>query len=185
MAAKGMSNLGMGDAFEPFALGMQLVGGAVGARGAYAKSKADKAAYGYQADVMDTNATIEHEASKDALRRGQTSVVNSELKTRQLKGEQTARMAANGVDLSTGSPLNILTDTDFMGANDATVLAMNAAKEAWGHDVRAMNDTSNAEMLRRRAGMESPGMAAGTSLLTTGGQVASRWYSTRNPYLGG
>lgn len=162
-------------------IGAQIAGGFTTAGAAASKSISDRAAYNIQAAATSTNAALERAAAADALRRGQTAVINSELKTRQLKGQQVAEFAARGISLSEGTPLNILSDTDLMGANDANVLALNAAKEAWGYDVRAGNDEANARLLRSRADMESPKRAAITSLLTSAGSVASKWYATRNP----
>lgn len=176
MASKDLSSV-----FEPVALGAQVGGGLVSAGAAASKSIADRAAYNIQATATENNAALEHAAASDALRRGQVSVVNSQLRTNQVKGQQIAALAANGVALGEGSPLDILTTTDLTGINDADVIAMNAKKEAWGYDLRAANDEANAKLLRMRAGMENPGRAAGTSLLTSAGTVASKWYSTRNP----
>lgn len=176
-----MSSKGLSDVFEPLALGVQTGGAFLTAGAAAAKSTADKAAYGIQATATENNAALEHAAAIDAIRRGQVAQATSQLKTRQLKGNQIATMAAHGLDLGEGSPLDILTDTDFMGEVDAGIIAANASKEAWGYDVKAANDKSNAALLRSRAEMESPGRAAATSLLTSAGTVASKWYSTRNP----
>lgn len=178
----------MSDVLEPIALGASSAGAILSSGAAYAKSEADRAAFETQATATANNAALERAAASDAIRRGQVATVNSGLRARQIKGQQIATMAANGVALDEGTPLNILTDTDLMAANDANVIAMNATKEAWGYNVRAGNDEANAELLRRRAEMESPGRAAATSLLTSAGTVASRWYSTRHPYgdvLGG
>lgn len=171
----------LGESLEPLAMGTQVAGGVMAAGAAASKSIADRAAYNIQATATENNATLEHAAAGDAIRRGQVAQVGSELRTRQVKGAQIAGMAANGVDLGSGSPLNILSDTDLTGINDVNVIAMNAAKEAWGFNLRASNDESNARLLRARAAMESPVRAAGTSLLTSAGTVASKWYSTRNP----
>jgi hypothetical protein len=172
----------MGDVLEPIALGASGAGAIMSAGGAYSKSAADRSAYETQSTALSNNAELECAAAGDAIRRGQTAQVNAALRARQVKGQQIAAMAANGVALDEGTPLNILTDTDLTAANDANVIAMNAAKEAWGYNVRAGNDEANAALLRRRAEMESPGRSAATSLLTSAGTVASRWYSTRHAY---
>ncbi len=171
----------LGESLEPAALGLQVAGGIASGGAAASKSIADRAAYNIQAAATESNADLERAAAGDAIRRGQVASVNSQLRTNQVKGAQIAGMAANGVDLGSGSPLNILTDTDMTGINDTNIIAMNAAKEAWGFNVRAGNDDANAKLLRVRAAMESPSRAAGTSLLTSAGTVASRWFSTRNP----
>lgn len=177
-----MDGKGMEDFAQSTAPVLEGAGMVTAAASAYAKSAADRAAYDTQATVADNNSALAKLQASDAIQRGQTAEVNSELKTRQLQGHQAAMMAANGVDLSSGSPLNILSDTEFMGANDAGVIARNAAREAWGYNVQAQNYSSNANLFRERADMESPDRAAATSLLTDGGQVARRWYSSRHPY---
>lgn len=157
-------------------LGAQAAGGVAAAYGAYSKSKAEKTAYTMQAQVADNNKKYAGWQAEDALRRGQKATVAQQLKTRQLKGAQIARMAENGIDLGEGSALNILTDTDYMGAIDANTITDNAAKEAWFYRAQSQNYGSNADLLRYRANSEnSTGAAAGT-LLTSAGSVASRWY---------
>lgn len=175
------SEVSTSDTVGAVSLGLQTAGAVTSAGAAASKSISDRTAYQMQAAAMGTNAMLEHAAAADATRRGQTAVFNSELKTRQLKGQQVTDFAARGIDVGEGSPLNIISDTDLMGANDATILAANAAKEAWGFNLRADNDTANAALLRSRADMESPSRAATTSLLTSAGTVSSRWYATRHP----
>lgn len=175
----------MSSVAEPVALGAQVAGGLVSAGAAASKSIADRAAYDIQATAASTNANLDRAAAGDAIRRGQVASVNSDLRYNQIKGTQIATMASNGVSLAEGSPLNILTTTDLTRQNDADVISMNAQKEAWGYNVRAANEDSNAGLLRMRAGMENPTRAAGTSLLTSAGAVASKWFSARHPGYGG
>lgn len=154
----------------------QAAGGAAAAYGAYSKSKAEKTAYDIQAQVADNNKQYANWQAEDAIRRGQKSAVATQLKARQLKGSQIASFASRGIDLGEGSALNILTDTDYMGAIDSNTVMDNAAKEAWMYRTQASNYGSNADLLRYRAKSTSGyGEAAGT-LLTTAGSVASRWY---------
>ena len=46
-------------------------------------------------------------------------------------------MAANGVDLSSGSPLDILGDTAMYGELDALTIRSNAEREAYGYRVQS------------------------------------------------
>jgi len=79
------------------------------------------------------------------------------------------------VALDSGSALNILEDTDYMGEQDALTVRNNAAKEAWAYRNQAAGALSDSSMLQSRANAESPGMAGFSSLLTSAGSVASRW----------
>lgn len=152
---------------------LQLAGAGLGAVSAYSNSKS---AYKAQAQVAQNNAIIAGWQADDALARGDRQATEVGRKTRQLKGRQRAAMAANGVDLGTGSALEILTDTDYFGAIDANATRDNASKEAWAIRNQAQGFTYEAGMAKARAGAESPLLSAGTSLLTSAGRVADRWY---------
>jgi hypothetical protein len=182
MSSKDMGDIGK--IVDVAAPSVQAYGAVAAGAGAYAKSQADQAAYTTQAAVADNNSQLSRLQASDAITRGQTAQVTSQLKTRQLMGRQAAAMSANGVSLAEGSPLNILSDTEFMGANDATIIANNAAKEAWGYNLQAENSANNAEMLRHRAAAENPGRAFQSSLLNSFGTVASRWYGARHNLAG-
>ena len=167
------------DVMQPLALSAGVSGGVLSTVGAYNKSVADRAAFETQAGVASANAVLDDARARDAVTRGQGDVARSDLRTRQLKGEQVASLAARGLDLSYGSPLNILTDTDLMGASDSAIIAANAAKEAWGHRVSETNNRANSELYARRARAESPFRSATTSALTSAGAVASSWYNSK------
>lgn len=171
---------GLGDIVGGLAPAVETAGVLMSGTAAYNKTTADNTAYAMQASVANQNAAMANANASDAITRGQTAVVNSELRTRQLQGTQAAQMAANGVDLGSGSPLSILSDTQFMGGNDATVIQNNALKEAYGYQVQAANYTSNADLLTYRANSNSPTTSAETALLTGAGSVASRWYGVRH-----
>lgn len=165
-------------------VGAQALGGGMAVIGAYNKSKAEKYAAEYQAQVQANNAQLAQWKAQDAITRGQTEVARQQLKTRQLKGAQRASMAARGIDLGEGSALNILTDTDLMGAVDANTLADNASKEAWALRNEAAGASANAGLLRDRAGSVNPFMDAAGTALTAGGAVASSWYKLNKDNMG-
>lgn len=170
MGAQSMGAVGMG---------LQTAGAAWATLGAYNKSKADKRAYEYQAQVARNNAQLAEWEAQDAIMRGQTAEGNQRMKTAQYKSSQRATMAARGLALDEGSPLDILTTTEFIGERDALTIRDNAAKEAWALRERGKGFISDAQVFQARADSENPyGSAIGTAL-TGGGQVASSWYQYR------
>lgn len=176
-ASAGATTLGLSAAtWGSIGTGLQVAGMASGAFGAYNQSKAAKQSYEYQAAVQRNNAQIAEWQAADATSRGQKAEQAQRLKVAQLKSSQRAGFAARGIALDEGSPLNILNDTDYMGELDALSIRDNAAREAWGHRMQGANAGSDASMLSARAGAESPNSAAVSSLLTSGGAVASSWY---------
>jgi hypothetical protein len=156
---------------------MMVAGLVTSTTGAYNKSKTDKAAYEYQAQVQKNNAQLGEWQAKDAIERGQQAENAHRMKVAQMKGSQRASMAARGLDLTEGSALNVLSDTDFMGDMDALVIRDNAAREAWGLREKAKGNKADSMLLQGRANAENPTMAATSSLLTGAGSVASSWYS--------
>lgn len=164
--------------------GIQLGGLFGSATGAADSVEAQASADTYQAGVAENNARIAGYAASDALYRGQVAAERSQSATAQKKGSQRARFAANGVDLSQGSALNILTDTDYIGALDANTIKDNAAREAWSDTIQQNNDSSNAAVLRARADSASPFSAFSSTLLTGAGSVASSWYRRQSGYDG-
>lgn len=173
--------------FGDFLMGLMGAGSVMQTVSAYNASKQDKAAYNYQAVVDSNNAQLAEQQRADAIRNGQIEAVNAGLHAGQLEGVQRAAFSQANLDASQGSPLNILSDTLFMGRRDATLIMENANKKAWGDEVQAANYRSNASLLRSRADATDPWKAGMATLLTTGGTVASKWYDlnrTKNlPWL--
>lgn len=152
------------------------VGTAVQAVGAMQASSAQESAYEYQAQVSANNAKLAEWQAQAELEKGAQAEMEQRRKTAALKGSQRATMAARGLDLGVGSPLNILTETDYLGEMDALTIRDTAARNAWAARVQGTNDLNNAQLLKMRAEAESPIMAGAGSLLTGAGAVADRWY---------
>jgi hypothetical protein len=158
------------------AMTMQGAGAASSAVGAYYKSASDKAQLELSAGMADVDARMAEAAARTALNAGAREVQKSQLQTAGLKGTQRASMAANGVDLGEGSPLNVLNTTDTLGEIDANTLQANAIRQAMGYRTQAVNFTNQATTSRAGAGAISPSGAAFTSLLGSAGSVAAGWY---------
>lgn len=156
---------------------------AFGAYSSYQQSQAQKASYEYQSAVARNNAITAEYQAQDALKRGEIAEEQQRRRTAMLKGSQTARLAANGIDISEGSALQILSDTDWMGEQDALTVRDNAAREAWGFREQGRNYQSNSNMLSARADAENPLLAGATSLMTNPatGVVAGKWYAMSKP----
>lgn len=149
------------------ALAAQGAGAVSSAVGSVYAAKSQRSALALQADMSDLQA-------RGALAQGEREQQRSMLQTAQLKGTQRAALAANGVDLGQGSPLNILTTTDTMGGIDAQTIKANALRSAWGYRTQAAADRASASAI-------SPGLAGATSLLTGATAVADSWYRSFKP----
>jgi hypothetical protein len=142
-----------------------------GAYSAYQGSQQAKYQSEYESDVARNNATMAGYAAEDAANRGAREIEQSNQKARALRGEQEVRLASNGLDLSSGSALSLLQDTDWMMAQDAGTIRTNAAREAWGYNVEKSNNLSSSANYKQAAKNTKPWQAAAGSLLGSAGKV--------------
>jgi hypothetical protein len=142
--------------------------------GSYQQSQSTKSAYEYQSAIARNNAITAEYQAEDAIKRGQIAEEQQRRKTMMLKGTQTARLAANGIDISEGSPLQILSDTDWMGEQDALTIRDNANREAWGYRVQGQNQSSDSNMLKATADAQNPLLAGTSSLLSNIGAAGNK-----------
>lgn len=153
------------------------VGAGMSAGGAGNKASAQKATLGYEASIARNNQKIANYQADLALENGAVAEQTQQLKTAALKGDQRAAMAANGVDLGEGSATETLATTEFMGKRDALTIRDNAARQAWAYKNQALGYGSEAAADDSAKDAINPDMAAFTSLLGSGAQVAGSWYS--------
>lgn len=158
---------------------MQAAGAVGSTYASYRGSQLAKQGYEYQSAVARNNAQLAEWQAQDAITRGQSKEGDVRLRTAQLAGTQRAIFGARNIAMNEGSALNILADTAFMGERDALTVRNNAQREAWAARNQARGYDSNAAFLSQRASAESPFLSAAGTLLTTGGKVASGWYSMR------
>ena len=89
------------------------------------------------------------------------------LQTAQQKGQERASMAARGVDLGQGSPLNVLTSTDLAGANAVIRTQQDAAMAAFGYRAQEAGAMIDAAGKRMQSGMVSIQSTLETGLTNT------------------
>ena len=138
-------------------------------------------------DMAGINQQMAESNAQQTLLTGQREVQKSQIATANLKGTQSASMAANGIDLGEGTANQVLTSTDVLGEADANTLQANAVRAAFGYRTQgqaqfnaartsATNSTSQAVMSRASASVINPLTSAATSLLGSGAAVAGNWY---------
>lgn len=151
----------------------------VGAAGAKQSADANAAAQEYNAKVADMNATLAERRARNALERGREAEQLKRQEVSQLQGKQKAAMAANGVDLSFGSPLDTLVSTATLGEIDALTIRKNAANEAYDYKVDAVNKRSDAALSRANAtNTKKAGNLAVAGTILTGAAKGYGQYST-------
>lgn len=143
---------------------------ATAASTAYSISSQNKMA-GYQAEVEGENQKQGLIAAADAIQRGDIEEANARTRTRLLIASQRSKYAASGVELGTGTPLQVTADTAALGELDALTIKNNAQREAWGYVGQSADFARKSELIRL-ANRNNQG-----STVLTGGSQALGQYS--------
>lgn len=157
------------------------IGGTImGAAGQIQQGQATAAANKYNAKVQQMNAEISDRRAKDALERGAKEEQQKRRETQQLLGKQQAAMAANGVDLTFGSPLDVIVDSSVLGELDALTIRSNTYREEYDYKVQAANQRAQATMSRGAADSALTGgyLGAAGTILGGAGNAYKGYYAS-------
>lgn len=105
----------------------------------------------YEAKIADRNAALEQEAGRNAADNGRIEAQRQYRKLAAVQGAQQAAMAANGIDQSFGSALQVQSDTAAMGAEDVGSIYDQTAQQVRGFDINASNYKAKATGARKEA----------------------------------
>ena len=107
------------------------IGGSVmGGISSYQQGKQQQAMYNYQAQVAQENTRIAQQNAAEVRQQGIEEERLQRMKTLQNIGSQQTAMAANGIDITQGTPLDVIGDTAAMGELDALTTRYNYEKKA-------------------------------------------------------
>lgn len=138
--------------------------------------------YNYQAQVAKKNANIAQQNADQKRQEGIEEARQQRIKTLQAVGSQQAAMAANGIDISSGTALDIIEDTTATGELDALTKQYNYESQAIALEQQADNFNNQAS-LDTLAGQNAyqagkmNAISAGVKGLADTASVASKWYS--------
>lgn len=127
-------------------IGSSVAGGILGAFGADKKAEAEQQAYAYKAQVARNNAIIAERNAAQAREAGAFKGQINDLKTKNQIATQLVTQAASGLDVNTGTNVNVRQSTADVGHLDTMTIIANAGKEAQNYMVQAMNFTAEGEL---------------------------------------
>lgn len=100
----------------------------------------------YQAAVLRNNAILAQHKARDAQERGEKREHDFARQVVQLRARQKAAIAANNMDVATGSPMQILEDTAMLGRADLETIRENTQRERFGFQTQASQFEQQAAM---------------------------------------
>ena len=136
-----------------------------GLYGAYSQYQSGK----FNQEVANENAKQMDAAAQDAHVRGGIEANRHRQMAKRFISSQNATLAANGLDISSGSALAQTTDTAALGEMDARTSYLNAQREAYGYSVGAANARTQGSAARAQGNNAALGTLLTTSANTFAG----------------
>lgn len=164
------------------AIGLTALGTYQNYQAANAQADAQAQAYEAQSKVAEQNAALANRQAESNAEAGAMKAAQILQRARQVKASQAAAYSANGVDISTGSALDVLSDTEAQGKLDQANALYDAATNTWSLQAQATNYQNQANAYKSSANnaREAGKMNAMTSLLTGASALATQYNSFKN-----
>ena len=123
---------------------LAIIGLAAGAAGSVLKGVTAAESASYNAQVARNQAIVESQNAQHAA--GATAATTEEagLKARAEGGNVRAAVAANNLDVNTGSPADVQTSQRVIGGFNEAVTANKGAEAVYGYQTQATNEASQA-----------------------------------------
>lgn len=156
------------------------LGAVFGAVSSISQGKAQSDAYSAQAKAAEQNAATASKQAEISAQAGAQEEQRVRNRTAQIAGQQKAGLSASGLDIATGSPLDILTETSTQGNIDALATRRNAAQQTWGYQAEQTNYQNQASSARASASnAQTAGYMGAVGSLLTGATKQQDMYSKR------
>lgn len=123
----------------------------------------------FEAGVAKQNAAMEREAAAESIRAGQGERRDFWRKVGNVKGQQIASMAANGIDVGYGTAARVQEDTQMLANEDAANLYRNQNERTKGFIINAWNDKMQARAAKAQGQSALIGSVFGAASSILGG----------------
>lgn len=140
------------------------------AAGTVSQMQSASAQANYQAQVADNNAKLATAQAVSNAEAGSQEAQRTLQRAKAFKSQQNASMGTNGIDSASGSPLDVLTNTERMGQLDKANVLYNTAQNTWALQNQA-NDYTNQASAYRTAGKNN----RNTALLNGVSKLSSQY----------
>jgi len=156
-----------------------VAGGAMQAVGQKNAADAQAKAARYQAEIARANSQAAAERADYTRQKGVNDASTQDTKTRALIGSQLAAQGASGLDVNSGSPLDIRSSSASLGRLDTLTVRHNAELQGQEYDQMAKNQTYQATSLENQGSSAKLAgyVGAAGSLLGTAASVSDKWMS--------
>lgn len=158
-------------------LATTAVGGVTSAIGQAQQGKAAQEAANYQAQVAANNSALEAQRAAEIRRQGQEALAEQGRKSAQKLGSVRAALGAAGVDVNSGTALDVQEGSAEIGRLDSLRVWSQAVNKAFEADVQSTNYANEGTLTRMKGKSASAAgnIGAATSLLGAASSFSSKW----------
>lgn len=176
----------MGAVLPIVSIGATALGAVTGAIGARQQAAAASQNAAYQSQVARNNQIIAEQNAVAAQQTGQARAMNVGLRSRALFGRVRASQAASGIDVNSGSPVDVQETQRRIGELDQLTEAHNAELQAYGYRAQGANYGAEAglDTMRAQQAQSAGGLGVASSLISGAGALANRfsWMSMNDGF---
>jgi len=164
------------------AAGMVAGGAATSAYGQYQTGTANAAAAGYNSAIAGENAKFSEQRAEWAAELGDQEAGISQLKTRAGVAAIKTNQGASGVDINSGSSVAVRDSARVLGMMDAMTIRSNAAREAYGYKMDALNNRAQSELSiqKGKAAGNAGAIGAGSTIISGGGDTYNTYKKSQS-----
>lgn len=159
-------------------LGTSIAGGITQTAGALFSGGAQSSYYNYRAGISQLNAMIDLQNANYAKQAGEIKATQYGMAAQQRMGQIKAAQASSGIDVNSGSAVDVRKSQDVVSHMDQDMIRSNAAKVAYDYTNAAMGHMAEASANQSAAAMAKKAgyLNAASSIIGTAGSVAGKWY---------
>lgn len=128
------------------ALALGAIGTGVQAYGAMSSAEAASANAAYQSQVAANNAKIAKQNANWTMQAGEQQSTTEGMKTRSEVGAIKSAQAANGIDVNSGSAVDVRSSSSELGELNALTLKSNASRQAYGYETQSSDYTAQSQL---------------------------------------
>lgn len=158
-------------------MGLALVGAAIGAAGTIVSGVSASNAQKYQAQVAENNAAIARQNAEYAMQAGHAETEKTSLKGAANLSNIKAGQAASGVDINSGSAVDVQASQRETNKLDSETTLNNAQLKAYGYRTQETGFKAEAQLNRAAATstLIGTGFSAAGGLLGSASSLSPSW----------
>lgn len=162
---------------DPVTIALTVGATIMSAVGQIQQGQAQKQQADYQAAVARNNEQIANNYAKMDMDKAAQDQQNQDMKTKAMVGNQLSAQGASGLDVGSGSLVDVRTSSAELGKLDSLTAYNNGEKTAYGDKVKATNFAADAQLDKTKGenSMLAGYIGAGSSILGGASSVSSKW----------